>query len=33
MVTGGTDNHIVLWDVRPQDMTGAKLEKIFELVR
>jgi len=32
MVTGGTDNHIVLWDVRPQDMTGAKLEKVFELV-
>jgi len=31
IVTGGTDNHIVLWDVRPQDMTGAKLEKVFEI--
>jgi len=30
IVTGGTDNHIVLWDVRPQDMTGSKLEKVFE---
>jgi len=32
IVTNGTDNHIVLWDVRPQDMTGAKLEKLFEFV-
>eukprot|EP01088_Endostelium_zonatum_P014586 TRINITY_DN325_c0_g2_i2.p1 TRINITY_DN325_c0_g2~~TRINITY_DN325_c0_g2_i2.p1 ORF type:complete len:452 (-),score=99.37 TRINITY_DN325_c0_g2_i2:125-1453(-) len=31
VVTNGTENHLVLWDVRPQDMTGAKLEKIFEL--
>jgi glycine hydroxymethyltransferase len=32
IVTGGTDNHLVLWDVRPQGMTGSKLEKLFELV-
>jgi len=32
VVTGGTDNHLVLWDVRPQEMTGSKLEKLFELV-
>lgn len=31
VVTGGTDNHLVLWDVRPQEMTGSKLEKLFEL--
>eukprot|EP01088_Endostelium_zonatum_P014584 TRINITY_DN325_c0_g1_i1.p1 TRINITY_DN325_c0_g1~~TRINITY_DN325_c0_g1_i1.p1 ORF type:complete len:479 (-),score=101.48 TRINITY_DN325_c0_g1_i1:44-1480(-) len=30
IVTGGTDNHLVLWDVRPQEMTGSKLEKVFE---
>jgi len=30
--TGGTDNHLVLWDVRPQGLTGSKLEKLFELV-
>eukprot|EP00762_Andalucia_godoyi_P005228 ANDGO_06720.mRNA.1 Serine hydroxymethyltransferase 2 len=28
--TGGTDNHIVLWDVRPQGLTGSKLEKVFD---
>ncbi|KAL6063291.1 glycine hydroxymethyltransferase shm1 [Balamuthia mandrillaris] len=32
IVTGGTDNHIVLWDVRKQGMTGSKLEKLFEHV-
>jgi len=30
VVTGGTDNHIVLWDVRPQNLTGNLLEKLFE---
>lgn len=27
--TGGTDNHIVLWDLRPQGITGSKFEKIW----
>jgi hypothetical protein len=27
-----TDRNAVLWDVRPQEMTGSKLEKLFELV-
>jgi len=31
LVTGGTDNHLVLWDVRPQGLTGSKLEKVYEL--
>jgi len=31
IVTGGTENHVVLWDVRPQEMTGSKLEKLFEI--
>lgn len=31
IVTGGTDNHTVLWDVRPLDLTGSKLERLFEL--
>mmetsp|Transcript_17251 Transcript_17251/g.28345 ORF Transcript_17251/g.28345 Transcript_17251/m.28345 type:complete len:467 (-) Transcript_17251:223-1623(-) len=30
MVTGGTDNHLVLWDLRPQGLTGSKMEKIFD---
>merc|ERR1711998_351196 len=30
VVTGGTDNHMVLWDVRPKKLTGSKLEKILD---
>ncbi|KAK5583407.1 hypothetical protein RB653_005000 [Dictyostelium firmibasis] len=27
LVTDGTDNHLVLWDLRPQGITGSKIEK------
>lgn len=30
VVTEGTDNHLVLWDLRPQDITGSKMEKLCE---
>eukprot|EP00127_Corallochytrium_limacisporum_P003930 Clim_evm15s155 gene=Clim_evmTU15s155 len=30
-ITNGTDNHCVLWDVRPKGLTGSKLEKLYEL--
>lgn len=30
IVTGGTDNHLVLWDARRTGVSGAKLEKIME---
>merc|ERR1711874_667970 len=26
----GTDNHLVLWDVRPHGLTGSKVEKVCE---
>jgi len=32
IVTGGTDNHIVLWDLRPQGINGNKIEKVCELI-
>jgi glycine hydroxymethyltransferase len=32
MATGGTDNHLILWDLRPQGVTGSKLEKLCDLV-
>lgn len=32
IVTNGTDNHIVLWDLRPLNLTGSKMEKICEYV-
>lgn len=31
IVTNGTDNHIVLLDVRPLALTGNKVEKVFEV--
>ncbi len=32
LVTGGTENHLVLLDVRPQGLTGSKLEKACDEV-
>jgi len=32
IATGGTDNHLVLWDLRPLGLTGSKLEKLCEHV-
>jgi hypothetical protein len=31
LVTDGTDNHLVLWDLRPEDITGSKMEKVCDL--
>eukprot|EP00744_Colponema_vietnamica_P000473 GILI01000862.1.p2 GENE.GILI01000862.1~~GILI01000862.1.p2 ORF type:complete len:451 (+),score=160.79 GILI01000862.1:110-1462(+) len=31
IVTSGTDNHLVLWDVRPHGLTGSKVEKVCEM--
>ena len=30
--TGGTDNHLVLWDLRPVGLTGSKVEKICDIL-
>ena len=32
IVTNGTDNHLLLWDVRPHGLTGSKVEKLLEAV-
>ncbi|KAI9341815.1 serine hydroxymethyltransferase [Zopfochytrium polystomum] len=32
LVTDGTDNHLVLWDLRPLGLTGSKMEKICDVV-
>eukprot|EP00178_Gracilaria_changii_P008409 TRINITY_DN255_c0_g1_i1.p2 TRINITY_DN255_c0_g1~~TRINITY_DN255_c0_g1_i1.p2 ORF type:complete len:475 (-),score=103.43 TRINITY_DN255_c0_g1_i1:5109-6533(-) len=31
LVTGGTENHLVLWDLRPQGVGGSKVEKVCDL--
>jgi glycine hydroxymethyltransferase len=33
LVTDGTENHLVLWDLRPNGLTGSKMEKICDYVR
>merc|ERR1712079_762778 len=30
IATDGTDNHLVLWDLRPHGLTGSKLEKVCD---
>lgn len=32
IVSGGTDNHIVLWDLRPHGLSGSKVETLCDLV-
>jgi len=30
LVTNGTDNHLILWDLRPLEISGNKMEKVCE---
>merc|ERR1712216_918337 len=30
LATEGTENHLMLWDLRPKGLTGSKMEKVFE---
>ncbi|KAJ1550484.1 Serine hydroxymethyltransferase, cytosolic, partial [Nowakowskiella sp. JEL0078] len=32
IVTDGTENHLILWDLRPIGLTGSKMEKICDFV-
>jgi glycine hydroxymethyltransferase len=29
-ITDGTDNHLLMWDLRPHDLTGSKVEKVLD---
>jgi len=31
LASGGTDNHLILWDLRPHGLTGGKIEKICDV--
>uniref|UniRef100_A0A7S4PKC8 Serine hydroxymethyltransferase n=1 Tax=Paramoeba aestuarina TaxID=180227 RepID=A0A7S4PKC8_9EUKA len=33
LVTNGTDNHLILWNLRKQGISGSKLEKLLEYVK
>merc|ERR1712232_457970 len=30
LASDGTDNHLILWDLRPHGLTGGKVEKVCE---
>merc|ERR1719506_1805366 len=32
LATDGTENHLMLWDLRPLGLTGSKMEKVFEMM-
>merc|ERR1711865_70533 len=32
LATDGTENHLLLWDLRPLGLTGNKIEKLFDMV-
>jgi len=32
LATGGTDNHLILWNLRPQKVTGSKYETLCDVV-
>lgn len=32
LITDGTDNHLMQWDVRPLGLTGSKVEKVCDMV-
>ncbi|KAJ8653848.1 hypothetical protein O0I10_010529 [Lichtheimia ornata] len=32
LASGGTENHLILWDLKPQKLTGSKVERICDMV-
>lgn len=32
LITGGTDNHLFLWDLRPHGVSGGKMDKMLETI-
>ncbi len=33
VLTDGTSTHLVMWDLRPHDLTGSKVEKVLEAIQ
>ena len=32
LISNGTVNHLVMWDLRPHGLTGSKVEKVLDLM-
>lgn len=32
LVTGGTDTHLVMWDLRPHKISGGKMQELLDLM-
>lgn len=32
LLTGGTDTHLIIWDLRPQNLKGTKLQAFGDIV-
>jgi len=32
LVTGGTDTHLVMWDLRPHGISGGKMQELLDLM-
>lgn len=30
IITSGTDTHLIMWDVRPHDLSGSKVDKVLD---
>jgi len=33
LISGGTDNHLVLWDLRPTGISGGKMQNLCDAVQ
>ena len=31
-ITNGSDNHLLMWDIRPHDLTGSKVERVLDKI-
>jgi glycine hydroxymethyltransferase len=32
LISGGTDCHLLLWDVRPHELTGSKMQNVLDAI-
>jgi glycine hydroxymethyltransferase len=32
LITNGTVNHLIMWDLRPHGLTGSKVDKVLDAI-